>query len=130
MSWDKISDEVMDVQFGSLPLLTTEAFQAFLPAWLLRSLAGLDLEEHKVREWTLGQLTVYHEGESEDEEDLTRAIDRVRSRADALTRDQVESVRDFLELMREKAAVSDWDRGKHHAGFGSRLARLSMPSGR
>jgi hypothetical protein len=56
LSWDNISDEVMDVQFGSPPLLTTEAFQAFLPAWLLRSLAGLDLEQHKVRECTLGQL--------------------------------------------------------------------------
>jgi hypothetical protein len=77
---------------------------------LLRSLDGLDAEEHKVREWTLYQLAVYHEDESDEEEDLTGNIGRVRFLAAALTSDQVGSVRAFLEAMRDKAAISDWDR--------------------
>jgi hypothetical protein len=32
LSWQDISDDVMDVQFGFLPLLSPEALQAFLPA--------------------------------------------------------------------------------------------------
>jgi hypothetical protein len=36
--WDALDNQTMDAQFGSLPLLSPEAFSTFLPAWLMRSL--------------------------------------------------------------------------------------------
>jgi hypothetical protein len=53
----------MDEHFGSLPLLSPEAFATFLPAWLTRSLRDLDAKDQKFREWTLYQLALYHEDE-------------------------------------------------------------------
>jgi hypothetical protein len=57
-SWHEIDDETMDVQFGSLPLLASDAFWAFLPAWLMRSLYALDADQHNIREWTLYALAL------------------------------------------------------------------------
>jgi hypothetical protein len=62
--WDALDNETMDAQFGSLPLLSPEAFSTFLPAWLMRSLDDLDAEEQKSREWTLYAVALYH-GEEE-----------------------------------------------------------------
>ena len=80
-SWDTLSDNTMDAQFGSLPLLFPEAFAAFLPAWLMRSLDNVDTEQQKFREWTLYALAVYHD-EEEGVEELSLKTDRLRSRAD------------------------------------------------
>ena len=51
-TWNEIAVEVIDRQAGGLPLLTPEAFAAFIPAWLMRSLDGFS-GENEVREFTV-----------------------------------------------------------------------------
>ena len=107
--WDALGDETMDSQFGSLPLLTPEAFATFLPAWLARSLEDLDAKEQKFREWTLYAIGLYHI-EEDGPDELSRQIGWLRQRADRLTPEQIEAVATLLHLIEQCAPVSEWDR--------------------
>lgn len=109
-SWDAIDDETMDLQFGSLPLLSSEAFSAFLPAWLVRSLDSLDADQQKFREWTLYALALYHDGEYDDADDLPEKTDKLRWQYETLTPEQVRVVEQLLTLIRDQARITDWDR--------------------
>ena len=108
-SWDTLSDNTMDAQFGSLPLLSPEAFAAYLPAWLMRSLDSPDNEQQKFREWTLYTLALYHDVEDGVEE-LLRKTDWLRWRAERLTPEQIAAIGAFLQFIRDHARISDWDR--------------------
>jgi hypothetical protein len=52
LRWNEVLPLAIDNQFGSLPLLTDDAFQALLPAYLFRALCDVS-EQNKVLEWTL-----------------------------------------------------------------------------
>ena len=99
----------MDAQLGSLPLLSPEAFAAFLPAWLMRSLDNVDTEQQKFREWTLYELALYHD-EEEGVEELSRKTDRLRWRAERFTTEQIGTIRALLHFIRDHAPLSEWDR--------------------
>lgn len=105
-SWDEIDDETMDAQFGSLPLLASDAFWAFLPAWLMRSLEALDADQHKIREWTLYALALYHDNEYDDADELPDKTNRLRWQYERLTPEQARAIEQFLLLIRDHAPIS------------------------
>jgi hypothetical protein len=108
-SWEELPDETIDVQFGSLPLLSAGAFQAFLPAWLIRSLYDHDARDHKIREWMLYELALYHL-DDDPPEDLFRKTERLRERSEHLTPGTLAAVRAVLTFIQEHCPISDWDR--------------------
>lgn len=107
--WDEISGEVVDAQLGSLPLLSPQAFQAFLPAWLLRSLDHLDARSNDVREWTLFSLAVYQR-ERDKPEHRRKRITRLIEREERFSADQVAAVRAFLKIAMKHSHITDGDR--------------------
>lgn len=108
--WDELSEETMQAQFGSLPLLSSEAWAAFLPAWLMRSLDDLYAADQKFREWTLYDLALYRETAEDSPDELAASIDRLREKSAQLRPEQFLAVADFLRMVHENAAISDWDR--------------------
>ena len=91
--WNDILPATVEKCFGSLPLLTDEAFQALLPAFLFRALNGVS-NKNQVLEFTLYTLCP------------SRAIKpRQRRRISRLTESQRESVRAFLRLMSTEPAL-------------------------
>lgn len=108
--WDAIESETINRQFGSLPLLSSEAFSAFLPAWLMRSLDSLDADEQKFREWTLYALALYHDDKYDDADELPVKTDRLLRLYQTLTPEQVRVVEECLLLIRDHAHITDWDR--------------------
>lgn len=101
-SWDEIDQETLDFEFGALPLLTSEAFWAFIPAWLMRSLDNLDVEQHKIREFTLYAIALY--------DDVEGRAETLRLRFERLTVEQARAIERFLVLIRDRAKISAWDR--------------------
>lgn len=108
-SWDAISDETLNVQFGALPLLSSEAFSAFLPAWLNGSLSKLDADEQKVREWTLYSLALYYE-DGDEAAEIAAKTECLRLRFATLTPEQTCVVTQWLLLLRDHARVTHWHR--------------------
>jgi hypothetical protein len=108
-TWDALDDETMDAHFGSLPLLSAEAFSAFLPVWLMRSLDDLEAEQQKFREWTLYAIALYDDDQDGPDE-LTQSINRFRWHAERLSPQQVAADRSFLRLTLDVAAITEWDR--------------------
>lgn len=106
--WDEISAAFLD--FTCSPaLLTPEAFNAFLPAYLLRALD--DLDQHCV----VVEFTVYslcpdkpeknaHEEQLRDGDGVSRLLQRARL-MNAL---QIRAVRAFLEFVQENAGDAAW----------------------
>jgi hypothetical protein len=109
-SWDAIDDCTMEVQFGALSLLSRDAFSAFLPAWLMRSLDALDADEQKVREWTLYALALYYDSDEDDADELLDKATRLRWQYERLTSEQVKVVRQVLLQIRDRTCISKWDR--------------------
>jgi hypothetical protein len=94
LRWVDVLPPAADKTFGSLPLLTDDAFQALLPAFLFRALEDIN-PENKFLEWTLSALC----GANEDDE-VTEAIDADRrGRIARFTEPQREAVRAFLSLV-------------------------------
>jgi hypothetical protein len=108
-TWDQLDDATMDIQFGAMPLLTPEAFPAYLAAWLMRSLKNLENEDQKFREWTLYYLALYHE-ETDPPDELPRAIAYLQSKAACLSSEQVAAVNACLQFIKTQAELSEWDR--------------------
>lgn len=109
-SWDAIDDGTMEVQFGALPLLSRDAFSAFLPAWLMRSLDALDADEQKIREWTLYALALYYDSDEDDADELLDKTNRLRWQYERLTPEQVNVIQQVLLQIRDRACISKWDR--------------------
>lgn len=105
--WDALDNETMDVQFGSLSLLTLEAFTIFVPAWLIRSLDNIDAEEQKFREWTLYSLALYSDEDGPDE--LSAEIEKLRQQSDQLNPEQLRVIADFLRLIHDRTPISKWN---------------------
>ena len=89
-AWNELAAQLIDRQAGGLPLLTPEAFAAFLPAWLMRSLDGLS-GDNEVREFT-----VYAFCRSDTHPALQ---EHHRIRLAMLNREQRKTVTDFLILV-------------------------------
>lgn len=107
LRWNEVLPPALDKHFGSLPLLTDDAFQALLPAYLFRALDDLS-EKNKILEWTLYTLCPL----SEEDEAATRESDaKLRKRIPKFTDQQRSAVRAFLALA---SAASDLD-GHHQA---------------
>jgi len=95
LRWNDVLLPAIEKHFGSLPLLTDDAFQALLPAFLFRALDDISAE-NKFLEWTLYAVC----GAYEEDEATTEAADADRRRRIArFTRQQRESVRAFLALV-------------------------------
>lgn len=95
LRWTEVLPSAIDKHFGSLPLLTAEAFQALLPAFLFRALGDIS-RENKFLEWTLYALCGGHE---EDDATTEAAEAELRNRITRFSKPQRESVRAFLELV-------------------------------
>ncbi|HEX3747060.1 MAG TPA: DUF6714 family protein [Bryobacteraceae bacterium] len=92
-SWPQVTSELIDRHAGGLALLTPEAFAAFLPAWLTRSLDQPSLE-NDVREFTVYTFCRFRQNE---EPELTRVMDEHYSRRlRQLTAVQLAVVKEFL----------------------------------
>ena len=95
LRWNDALPHAADKTFGSLPLLTDDAFQALLPAFLHRALEDVN-PENKFLEWTLYALC----GAYDEDEVTTEATDAERRTRIALfTKPQREAVRAFLTLV-------------------------------
>ena len=94
LRWSDVLPPAIEKHFGSLPLLTNEAFQALLPAFLFHALSIS--EENKFLEWTLYALCGPHE---EDEETTESADTYLRRRIAGFTDQQREAVRAFMALV-------------------------------
>ncbi len=89
-SWNEVAAEVVGRRAGGLPLLTPEAFAAFLPAWLIRSREDLG-GENEIRELTVYEFCRKH---------LHPALhEHQRIRHALLNAEQRHAVVDFLILV-------------------------------
>jgi|SRR5215471_12326713 len=95
LRWNEIHPTVIDRQFGSLPLLTDEAFQALLPAFLFRALDPVAPDNYSL-EWTLYALCGAYE---EDAATTEQCDEYLRMRIAGFTRLQHAAVRSFLKLV-------------------------------
>lgn len=93
LRWDQVLRPAIGKGFGWLPLLTEEAFQALLPAFLFYALQDLR-EQNKVLEWTLYALCGSYVTEDAESSDP-----HPRNRAGQFTEAQRAAVRAFLELV-------------------------------
>jgi len=106
LRWNQLLPPAIDKHFGSLPLLTDDAFRALLPAYLFHSLSDLS-DDNRVLEWTLYAIcSVY------DEDDVTTAEAdvRLRSRTASFTGSQRAAVRAFLALAAVAPGISSGHR--------------------
>jgi hypothetical protein len=95
LRWIDILPPAVEKHFGSLPLLTDDAYQALLPAFLFGALDDIS-RENKVLEWTLYALC----GAYEEDEATTEASDVAqRKRIAGFTEAQRASVRALLGLV-------------------------------
>jgi hypothetical protein len=95
LCWTEVLPPTIERHFGSLPLLTAEAFQVLLPAFLFRALGDIS-QENKFLEWTLYALC----GAYEEDDATTEAADaKLRNRITNFSEPQRESVRSVLGLV-------------------------------
>jgi hypothetical protein len=102
LRWNEVLPAALDKHFGSLPLLTDEAFRALLPAYLFHSLSDLS-DQNKVLEWTLYTLCSVYD---EDEDNTADADAELRKRIADFTEPQRAAVRAFLELTAATPGIS------------------------
>jgi len=106
--WDEISPAFVD--FTCSPaLLTPEAFNAFLPAYLLRALD--DLPEHcAVVEFTVYSLCPNQPEENGQDErrDYEDGVNRLLQNARLMSPPQIQAIRGFLSFVQENAGNAEW----------------------
>jgi hypothetical protein len=95
LRWVDVLPSAVEKTFGALPLLTDDAFQSLLPAFLFRALEDIG-PENNFLEWTLYELCSAYE---EDQPTTEAADAEVRRRIAGFTRGQREAVRAFLKLV-------------------------------
>jgi hypothetical protein len=89
-AWNEVAAEVIGRHANGLPLLTPEAFAAFLPAWLMHSLENLS-GGNEVREFTIYEFCRY---------DAHPGLQKYQhSRHALLNAEQRKAVVDFLILV-------------------------------
>jgi hypothetical protein len=103
LCWNEILPPAIDTHFGSLALLTDNAFRALLPAYLFHSLRDLN-GQNKVLEWTLYALCANYD---EDDESAADADANLRKRIAGFSAPQRAAVRAFSELSAATPGISD-----------------------
>ena len=98
--WDEVPASFIDFNSGSLPLLEPAALQAFLPAWLLRSMETL-ADESVLAEFTLYFLCPGDEEEGWD-------VKRIEGRVALFDAAQRTVVREFLEAFLNPGDPDGW----------------------
>jgi hypothetical protein len=108
--WDQVPTAFLD-STCSPTLLTPEAFQAFLPAYLLRSLDDLSLHS-VVLEFTVYSLCPddHQENGHEAQSDRPHGYRRLVQRASLMSPAQTQAIRSFLLFVQENAADREWFR--------------------
>lgn len=104
--WDEIPTPFIDLTC-SPTLLTPAAFQAFLPAYLLRGLDDL-IGDRVVLEFTVYSLCP--DPEPDDEIAIRRKYVRLRERAMFMTPAQIVAIRSFLTFAAANAKNREWFR--------------------
>jgi hypothetical protein len=108
-SWNQIEREFIDLTCSPV-LLDPEAFQAFLPAYLLGALDDY-LKESVVVEFTVYSLCLDAVPDDEDTEpDCHRnsgVPQRLQDRARLMSAAQINAIRAFLSFIAERAAKAD-----------------------
>ncbi len=125
-SWTTISDDTMEIQYGSLSLLSEEALIAFVPAWLTRALSDLDETDQKFREWSLYKLALYYNSDRDKPIELAMNTERLLRLYETFRLEQVLVVEQWLKFIHEHARISNWDRESISAALnliGSSLRR-------
>jgi hypothetical protein len=89
-AWNEVTAEVIGMHAADLPLLTPEAFAAFLPAWLMHSLEDLS-GDNKVRDFTVQEFCRH------DAHPTLQEHQRIRHAL--LNAEQRKAVVDFLVLV-------------------------------
>lgn len=102
--WDRVPAWFLDLTCSPTPL-EPEAFNAFLPAYLLRALDDLS-GRTVVLEFTVYSLcpNAPEEDGAEEHSDHEDRMRRLVDRARLMSRDQIEAVRSFLVFVRENAS--------------------------
>src|SRR6266436_3269447 len=105
--WDEIPAEFLDLTCSPM-LLTPEAFNAFLPAYILRALD--DLSRHAV----VVEFTVYSLCPGDPQEDGpevgARRVSDLLERARLMSAAQIQAIRAFLVFIQENASDAEWFR--------------------
>jgi len=108
--WDEVPVTFLDLTC-SPTLLTPEAFNAFLPAYLLRALD--DLSRHSV----VVEFTVYSLCPNDSQENGQGAhagsedgVNRLLQRARLMSLAQIQAIRAFLMFVQENAGDGEWFR--------------------
>jgi hypothetical protein len=105
--WDDVPAKFIDFTCSPV-LLGPAAFQAFLPAYLLRALD--DLSQHSVVvEFTVYCLCPDVGDETEVDRDFQQAkLNLLRERAAKMTPAQTEAIRSFLKFVKDNAGDGEW----------------------
>jgi hypothetical protein len=98
LRWDSIPPEVVDSNFGQLPLLSAKAYHYFLPSYILRCLDELD-SSSMVCEFTIYSLSPT----LNREEDGRWYLERTRQ----FTATQKGAVASFLKLIKASGSFVD-----------------------
>lgn len=106
LRWDEVLPPAIYKHFGSLPLLTTDAFQALLPAYLFHALSDIS-ERNKVLEWTLYTLCPVYD---KDDESAAQSDAYLRRRISNFTTPQRAAIRAFLSLIAATPGIGCSDR--------------------
>jgi hypothetical protein len=108
--WDEISAGFLDLTC-SATLLTPEAFNTFLPAYLLRALDNLS-RHNVVTEFTVYSLCPNDALENEQDAHAGREDEesRLLPRAKLMSPAQIQAIRAFLVFVEENAADGEWFR--------------------
>ena len=106
--WRTLSREFLEQYYGSLPLLSPEALQYYLPAYLLAAIAEFH-HDNIVAEFTVCNLTpeVQDEGHA----------DHLREKLRPFSAEQMRVLADFMQLVREDEEFRTYlgDVGPKHA---------------
>ena len=99
LTWDTVPSEIIDQNFGQLPLFTPEAYRYFLPAYLLRCL-DIDDPDNLVCEFVIYSLT------PDDTDDNQKQW--IADRHNLLDREQKGAVAAFLKHILDTEAFKDF----------------------
>jgi hypothetical protein len=117
LRWNEILPPAIEKHFGSLCLLTDQAFQLLLPAYLFYALGDLN-PDNQYLEWTLYTLCGAYE---EDEATTQEVAAEQRKRIAGFSEPQRAAVRAFLSL-----AMAEPELAFHHKAIDNALVEIWM----
>lgn len=116
-NWKTIDSKILEENYSKLPLFSSEAFQYFLPAYLIYSLENFN--DNDVCEFTIYNLS---ESEKELKENLDFYRKYFQERFGNFTMEQVNSIYEFLSLV-ESEENEDFEFLREHAKMGRKVLK-------